>query len=169
MTGYLPPGLKELFAPREPLPYTKPLDRDPRARRGPRVTGISQYVGLFEDPTIAASLPKPETLEQRRERVRAERQVRAHAHERSMSRSSTLTATARTLPDGLTRTQAQAEAKRAEETKSWDPRQDPNVTGDEYKTLFIGHLSYEATERRLLARAAALRPVCRWPGRGCCR
>mgnify|MGYP001230990853 CR=1 FL=1 len=87
MTGYLPPGLKELFAPREPLPYAKPLDRDPRARRGPRLTGISQYVGLFEDPAIAASLPKPETLEQRRERVRAQRQVRARARARSRAKT----------------------------------------------------------------------------------
>ena len=34
----------------------------------------------------------------------------------------------------------------------YHPEKDPNATNDPYKTLFIGRLSYEATERRLLVR-----------------
>lgn len=41
------------------------------------------------------------------------------------------------------------EATLQESLASWDPNNDPNVEGDPYKTIFVGRLSYEATERKL--------------------
>ncbi|PKK67757.1 RNA-binding domain-containing protein [Rhizophagus irregularis] len=49
MTDKLPHNLLALFAPRPPLPYAKPLDRDPVKRKGPTVTGVGQYVPLLKD------------------------------------------------------------------------------------------------------------------------
>ncbi|GAB2226169.1 hypothetical protein Drorol1_Dr00021964 [Drosera rotundifolia] len=40
-------------------------------------------------------------------------------------------------------------AKAAEDLEKYDPHNDPNVTGDPYKTLFVAKLSYETTESRL--------------------
>ncbi|KHN00550.1 U1 small nuclear ribonucleoprotein 70 kDa [Glycine soja] len=40
-------------------------------------------------------------------------------------------------------------AKAAEELEKYDPHNDPNVSGDPYKTLFIARLSYESTDSRM--------------------
>ncbi|RKP26091.1 hypothetical protein SYNPS1DRAFT_2267, partial [Syncephalis pseudoplumigaleata] len=40
----------------------------------------------------------------------------------------------------------QHEKKLKEQLEQWDPHKDPRASGDPYKTLFIGRLSYEATE-----------------------
>ncbi|CAO3637746.1 unnamed protein product [Cunninghamella echinulata] len=45
----LPPNLLKLFAPRPPLPYLPPLDKDVDKRIGARVTGIAQYVDELKD------------------------------------------------------------------------------------------------------------------------
>ncbi|KAI3837526.1 hypothetical protein MKX03_032250, partial [Papaver bracteatum] len=36
--------------------------------------------------------------------------------------------------------------KAADELGKYDPSNDPNVTGDPYKTLFVARLNYETTE-----------------------
>ena len=48
MTQYLPPNLLALFAPREPLPYLKPLDTLPWEKKPWPYNGVSQYLSLFE-------------------------------------------------------------------------------------------------------------------------
>jgi hypothetical protein len=75
MTGYLPPGMKELFAPREPLPFAKPLDKAEKHRKPVPITGIAAYAGRFEDPAVAAALPKPTSLDEQRAQRAAERRV----------------------------------------------------------------------------------------------
>jgi U1 small nuclear ribonucleoprotein len=45
-TAALPPHLLRLFAPRPPLPYAKPLDRDPGQKDEPHMTPVSQYLDM---------------------------------------------------------------------------------------------------------------------------
>jgi len=79
MTAFLPPTLLQLFAPRPPLSYAEPLDRDPRARRGPRYSGVASMISNFEDPRIAAEMPPYETVKERRERIAHERKAKIEA------------------------------------------------------------------------------------------
>ncbi|OMJ21913.1 U1 small nuclear ribonucleoprotein 70 kDa [Smittium culicis] len=48
MTSKLPPDLLNLFSPRPPLPYAKPLDKDLDKRKGAQISGISSYIELLK-------------------------------------------------------------------------------------------------------------------------
>lgn len=51
-THLLPPNLLKLFAPRPPLPYTRPLDRDIDRVRAKKVDGVGPLLAkLKEDKT----------------------------------------------------------------------------------------------------------------------
>jgi len=41
------------------------------------------------------------------------------------------------------------EAKIEREIKKWNPKKDPNATGDAYKTLFVANMSYDTSEKKL--------------------
>ena len=41
----------------------------------------------------------------------------------------------------------------------WNPFEDPNITTDPYKTLFIGRLNYETTEKKLRKEFEAYGPI----------
>ncbi|CAG8463271.1 11680_t:CDS:2 [Ambispora gerdemannii] len=75
MTDKLPPNLLALFAPRPPLPYAKPLDRDPTKRKGRQISGIGQYVGLLSnyDPDYVPT----ETVEEKKKRKLEEKKQKA--------------------------------------------------------------------------------------------
>jgi len=75
MTAFLPPNLLAMFAPRPALPFFEPLDRDPRARRGPTIGGLAQYLGELstEKPEVPAH--HVETRDQKKKRVAEERSV----------------------------------------------------------------------------------------------
>ena len=68
MTQYLPPNLLALFAPREPLPFLPPVDKQPHEKKG-----VHNYLGVgafleraeFEDPK---DTPPPTRVESREER-----------------------------------------------------------------------------------------------------
>jgi U1 small nuclear ribonucleoprotein 70kDa len=66
MTDKLPPNLLALFAPRPPLPYSKPLDRDPAKRAGPLITGVGQYLQLLKD--YDPDYVPTETVEEKKKR-----------------------------------------------------------------------------------------------------
>jgi U1 small nuclear ribonucleoprotein 70kDa len=52
MTHLLPPNLLKLFAPRPPLPYTRPVGKDPDRVRSKNVGGIASIlVEIREDNT----------------------------------------------------------------------------------------------------------------------
>jgi U1 small nuclear ribonucleoprotein len=76
MTQYLPPNLLALFAPREPLPYLKPLDTLPWEKKPWPYNGVSQYLSLFEDPNETPPATRGETKEERVARKRHEREER---------------------------------------------------------------------------------------------
>ncbi|KAG0264520.1 hypothetical protein DFQ27_001189 [Actinomortierella ambigua] len=58
MTDRLPPHLLRLFAPRPPLPYVPPLDREPGKKRENNLTSLSQFLPLCKghDPDYVATL-----------------------------------------------------------------------------------------------------------------
>ena len=48
-THLLPPNLLKLFAPRPPLPYTRPLDRDIDRIRSKNVEGVAQLLAQLRE------------------------------------------------------------------------------------------------------------------------
>lgn len=48
-THLLPPNLLKLFAPRPPLPYTRPLDRDIDRVRSKRVDGVGHLLAKLKE------------------------------------------------------------------------------------------------------------------------
>lgn len=69
MTDKLPPNLLKLFAPRPPLPYCPPLDKDPEKRVGCIVTGIASYANELENYD-ADYVPWKSLEEKRKEKVK---------------------------------------------------------------------------------------------------
>ncbi|KAF9901102.1 hypothetical protein BX616_002382 [Lobosporangium transversale] len=70
-TAALPPYLLRLFAPRPPLPYAKPLDREPGKKNESRLMGIAQYLEHCKDhdtnyvPTLSIAEQKKKKIEER--------------------------------------------------------------------------------------------------------
>ena len=58
MTKYLPPRLRDLFAPRPPLEYLPPAT----FRKMPAYTGVSAFLNRFEDPATSEA-PTEEPIE----------------------------------------------------------------------------------------------------------
>ena len=48
MTQYLPPNLRALFAPRDPIPYLPPLDKLPHEKKLTPYIGVAQFLSEFE-------------------------------------------------------------------------------------------------------------------------
>ncbi len=46
-----------------------------------------------------------------------------------------------------------------ERGRDYDPSKDPNVEGDPYRTLFVGRLSFEVTERKLMREFEEYGPI----------
>ncbi|KAK9711446.1 hypothetical protein K7432_007821 [Basidiobolus ranarum] len=116
MTDKLPPNLLKLFAPRPPLQYFTPLDREPSLKQGPTISGIGAFVPFLKDhdPDYVPS----ETVEERRKRKAQERKNKSEE----------------AIREGLAK---------------WNPAEDPQIESDPFRTLFIGRLSYDTTERDL--------------------
>uniref|UniRef100_A0A2P2L767 U1 small nuclear ribonucleoprotein 70 kDa n=1 Tax=Rhizophora mucronata TaxID=61149 RepID=A0A2P2L767_RHIMU len=49
--------------------------------------------------------------------------------------------------------------KAAEELQKYDPNNDPNISGDPYKTLFVARLNYETTESRIKREFESYGPI----------
>ncbi|PAV88560.1 hypothetical protein WR25_21849 [Diploscapter pachys] len=76
MTQFLPPNLLALFEARPPAPYLpppEPLLVDKNEKR-PKMGGMAEYVGLFEDPDDTPPKPVVETREERKARRRREKE-----------------------------------------------------------------------------------------------
>jgi U1 small nuclear ribonucleoprotein 70kDa len=52
-THLLPPNLLKLFAPRPPLPYTRPLDKDIDRVTKKDVVGVGSLVAMLKEGAIA--------------------------------------------------------------------------------------------------------------------
>jgi len=75
MTDKLPPNLLKLFAPRPPLSYVPPLDKDPEKRVGCIVGGIASYVNELKNYD-ADYVPWKSLEEKRKEKVSAGQSMR---------------------------------------------------------------------------------------------
>lgn len=93
----------------------------PEKRKCPPLTGMAQFVSKFAEPGEPEYSPPVPVVE-----TPAERRARVHKLR---------------LEKGA--------AKAAEELEKYDPHNDPNISGDPYKTLFVARLSYETTESRI--------------------
>lgn len=104
----------------EPRP---PLDYKPPPEKNkcPPYTGMAQYVQNFAEPSHPDYAMPMEKSETPAQRRQRIHQVRLEAGAK----------------------------KAAEELEKYDPSNDPNVSGDPYKTLFVARLNYETTESRI--------------------
>ncbi|TFK50073.1 RNA-binding domain-containing protein [Heliocybe sulcata] len=133
-THLLPPNLLKLFAPRPPLPYTRPLDRDINRVRPKNVLGVG---------SILAQLQEDKTTEMMNA-GQGDREGMEEGEEPSFS-----------LAEEVKRQLKREERKRkkTEEFKiasaSYKPADDAEAVGDPYKTLFIARLHKSATEADL--------------------
>merc|ERR1739844_457861 len=73
MTQYLPPNLLALFAPRDPINYLPPLDKNRYQRKPWLYSGVANYLGLFEDPKDTPPPTRGETRDEKLERKRKEK------------------------------------------------------------------------------------------------
>ncbi|KAK6128439.1 hypothetical protein DH2020_037807 [Rehmannia glutinosa] len=125
-------NLLKLFEPRPPLEYKPP----PEKRKCPQYTGMAQFVSNFaepSDPLYAIPVEKGETPAQRRARIH---QIR--------------------LEEGAKK--AAEELEKCDQSFN-DPNNDPNISGDPYKTLFVARLNYETTESRVKREFEAYGPI----------
>ncbi|EPS93619.1 hypothetical protein FOMPIDRAFT_1135839 [Fomitopsis schrenkii] len=131
-THLLPPNLLKLFAPRPPLPYTRPLDRDADRVRPKNVAGVGQLIAkLREDKTQGmmesgagegmeeGEEPAFTYAEQTKREVRREERKKKKEEEFKVARD------------------------------TYKPADDPEAVGDPYKTLFIARLHKNATDSDL--------------------
>ncbi|XP_020216296.1 U1 small nuclear ribonucleoprotein 70 kDa [Cajanus cajan] len=103
----------------------------PEKRKCPPLTGMAQFVGKFAEPGDPEYAPPvPET--------ETPAQKRARIHKLRLEKGA---------------------AKAAEELEKYDPHNDPNASGDPYKTLFVAKLSYETTESRIKREFESYGPI----------
>ncbi|KAJ7674168.1 hypothetical protein B0H17DRAFT_161389 [Mycena rosella] len=132
-THLLPPNLLKLFAPRPPLPYSRPVDRDIDRIRPKNVTGVAHLIAQLQEAKTENLLNAGEADANMEE---GEEPVFTHAEEvkRQIRRE-------------------ERKKKRTEEFKiakeTYKPADDPEAVGDPYKTLFISRLHKTATEGEL--------------------
>ncbi|KAL0449959.1 UNVERIFIED_CONTAM: U1 small nuclear ribonucleoprotein [Sesamum latifolium] len=103
----------------------------PEKRKCPPYTGMAQFVSNFAEPGDPEYAPPVQKGE-----TPAERRARIHQIR---------------LEEGA--------KKAAEELEKYDPNNDPNISGDPYKTLFVARLNYETTESRIKREFEAYGPI----------
>ncbi|CAE6441674.1 unnamed protein product, partial [Rhizoctonia solani] len=127
MTHLLPPNLLKLFAPRPPLPFVRSVGKDPDKVRSKKVSGVAALLAEIREANERGIVEADD-----RDREEGEEKF-TYAEE---------------IKRGIYREQRQKRKKeefqKAKET--YKPADDPEATGDPYKTLFISRLSKNATE-----------------------
>ncbi|MBA0628261.1 hypothetical protein Godav_023022 [Gossypium davidsonii] len=103
----------------------------PEKRKCPPYTGMAQFVSHFAEPGDPEYSPPVQEAE-----TPAQRRARIHKLR---------------LEKGL--------EKASEELKNYDPNNDPNVSGDPYKTLFVARLNYETSESRIKREFESYGPI----------
>ncbi|KAJ8072604.1 hypothetical protein PM082_016163 [Marasmius tenuissimus] len=128
-THLLPPNLLKLFAPRPPLPYLRPIDKDIDRVTNKGVHGVAEILQRLKDDATE-NLANGEQMEE------GEEPMFTHAEE-----------TKRSIRREERQKRKEEEFKIAKET--YKPSDDSEAIGDPYKTLFISHLHKSATETDL--------------------
>lgn len=130
MTDKLPPELLQLFQPRPPVRYLQPLDKAPEERAGTESV-ISGVAAFLSDV---------------KEYKDADNYTPSESWLQKRDRKR------------LEKQQRAAEMKR-DDFQGFKPSEDPKVKGDALKTLFVGRLSYEVTEKDLEREFARFGPI----------
>jgi len=120
MTQFLPPNLLALFAARDPIPFKPPV----KILSWEKDRSKTPYTGIANF-MIGFEDPK-DTPPATRGETRDEKKQR-RIKEKTDKRA----------------------AEIEEEMKLWDPHNDPNATGDAFKTLFVGRINYDTSENKL--------------------
>ncbi|KAJ6413130.1 hypothetical protein OIU84_006019 [Salix udensis] len=103
----------------------------PEKRKCPPYSGMAQFVSNFAEPGDLEYAPPIKEAE-----TRAQKKARIH----------------------MARLEKGAE-KAVEELQKYDPNNDPNVSGDPYKTLFVARLNYETTESKIKRELESYGPI----------
>lgn len=103
----------------------------PEKRKCPSYAGIGQFVSHFAEPGDPEYAPPVQKAETPTQR-------RARIHNLRLEKGA---------------------EKAAEELKQYDPTNDPNISGDPYKTLFVAKLSYETSESKLKREFESYGPI----------
>lgn len=111
--------LKKLFVPGPPLQYIHPGDHAPAARKTTNIDGIAQYL-----PQIEAYKAQDAELEWNDSVMEKARQHKE-----------------RKLNDNVARIQRGI--------SQYDPKSDPKIKGNAYRTLFVARLPYAIKESEL--------------------
>ena len=121
MTDKLPPPLLALFAPRPALRYIPPQDADPevKATKPSTIGGLADFLPALAEYQEEDEYHPTESWLQKRDRLRWEKQQKLAA------------IASGEIDDG------------------YDPKEDPQVRGDPYKTLFVSRLGYDVKESDL--------------------
>ncbi|CAN8254782.1 unnamed protein product [Cochlearia groenlandica] len=103
----------------------------PEKRKCPPYTGMAQFVGNFAEPGDPEYAPPKPVVE-------------TPAQKRERIQKSRL---------------EKGAEKVAEDFKKYDPNNDPNASGDPYKTLFVSRLNYESTESKIKREFESYGPI----------
>jgi U1 small nuclear ribonucleoprotein 70kDa len=124
------PNLKNLFAPRPPLRYLPPHDVPLEERRTARITGVAQFVPMLKEKAENAEASN-----------RGQLQPGDEGFEPPPTESKLEAADRRKLEQA-----AQTKWLTTEGFKQdFDPKSDPTVRGDAFRTIFIARLNYDVT------------------------
>ncbi|KAL9327760.1 hypothetical protein ACSQ67_002763 [Phaseolus vulgaris] len=139
-------NLLKLFEPRPPLEYKPP----PEKRKCPPLTGMAQFVTKFAepgDPEYSPPIPETETpLVILIGKLCFYTEIEGGSVKVESSSDWCLWLLSITSPRAQKRARIhklrleKGAAKAAEELEKYDPQNDPNVSGDPYKTLFVAKL-----------------------------
>ncbi|KAG5069782.1 hypothetical protein JHK85_002159 [Glycine max] len=148
-------NLLKLFEPRPPLEYKPP----PEKRKCPPLSGMAQFVSKFAqpgDPEYAPPVPETETPAQKRARIHKLRLEKgaAKAAEELEKCDESYIVNLLIFHDFVFSGCHSYIGFYAD-----DPHNDPNVSGDPYKTLFVAKLSYETTESRIKREFESYGPI----------
>jgi U1 small nuclear ribonucleoprotein len=141
-THLLPPNLLKLFAPRPPLPYTRPVDKDIDRIRPKNVSGVAHLIAQLKEAKTEDMLTTGESdvvmeegeepvfthAEEVKRQIRREERKKKKTEEFKIAKETCVLIFLCYHPSFLTH------------FGSDKPADDPEAVGDPYKTLFISRL-----------------------------
>lgn len=145
-THLLPPNLLKLFAPRPPLPYTRPLDRDINRVKPKNVDGVGRILAQVKedrtqgmiDAAQGDSMEEGEEVafthaEETKRAIRREERKQKRIEDFNVAKEICMSLT---IPLLVPRTFTHLTFFVALDK----PQDDPQAVGDPYKTLFVSRL-----------------------------
>lgn len=147
-THLLPPNLLKLFAPRPPLPYARPVDRDVDRVTKKNVDGVGAILAQLKEASTAGLISAGEGGDAMEE---GEEPLFTHAEEtkRQLRREDRKKKRTEEFKIAKETCESRAPQLCSSQLTSYlpmcldKPADDPEAVGDPYKTLFISRLVSE--------------------------